>query len=107
MNLDINETLAKMLSVVKNNVEEYWAETKGIANQFMQNRKARLELLARFRIENKITEDDLRGYLEDEKKLLESELHAIAVISKATAQRAANAAIDVFVGAVRTAIKFV
>lgn len=107
MDFDINETLAHMLGALKKNVAEYWTETKGTANQFMQNRKARLELLAKFRIENKITDDDLKSYLEDEKKLLEAELHAIAVITKAMAERAANAALDILFTAIKTAVKLV
>ena len=42
--------------------------------------------------------------LADEKKILESELHALAVISKSMAQKAANAAIDVLENAVFKAI---
>lgn len=42
--------------------------------------------------------------LEDEKLIVETELHAIAVITKAIAQKAANAAMDVLEKAVKVAV---
>ena len=43
----------------------------------------------------------------DEKLIAEAQLHAIAVISKAIAQKAANAAIDIFQKAVMAAVNVV
>lgn len=106
MNFDINETLANMLGAIKNNVAEYWPEVKSSANTFMQSRQERLALLAQFRLSDQITDDDLKSYLQDEKLLLEAELHAIAVITKAIAQNAANAALDVLYSAIKAAIPF-
>lgn len=104
MKLDINEILADMLSAIKGTVTENWDEVKGTANQFLQNRKERLELLAKLRIDNELTQEKFESYLEDEKLVLEAELHAIAVISKAIAQKATNAAIDVLKKAIKSII---
>jgi hypothetical protein len=51
-----------------------------------------------------LSQEKFESRLADEKLVLEAELHAVAVISKAIAQRAANAAIDVLTKAVSAAI---
>ena len=105
MKLEIDEILADMLSAIKGTVSENWKEVKGTANQFLQNKKERLELLAKLRINKDLTQEKFESYLEDEKLVLEAELHAIAIISKAIAQKATNAAIAVLNKAIKTIIK--
>lgn len=100
MNFDINEVLAQMLNAIKDSVKENWKLVQEPANNFLQSKKERLELLASLRIENQIDEEFFLKRLESEKDILESELHAIAIISKSIAQRAANAAIQILVNAV-------
>jgi hypothetical protein len=104
MNFDINEVLADMLSAIKGTVDDNWSEVKATANQFLQRKKERLELLAELRINNELSQEKFESRLADEKLIVEAELHAIAVVSKAIAQKAANAAIDVLVKAVKVAI---
>lgn len=106
MKFDINETLFQMLGAIKQTVGENWPEVKSAMNDFFQGRRTRLELLADFRIKNQITEVEFQSRLEDEKLLLNSELHVIAIISKAVAQKAANAAIDILNKAVKALIPF-
>jgi hypothetical protein len=107
MKFDINEVLADMAKAVKGVVEENWTEVLSATNQFLQNRKERLLLLAELRITGDITQKRFKSRLSDDEKILEAELNAVAVISKAMAQKAANAAIDVLENAVITAIKIV
>lgn len=104
MAFDINEVVAQMLGAVKTSVKDDWKFVKESANTFLQTRKDRLELLASLRLNNEISQKFFLKRLEDEKKILESELHAVAIITKAMAQRAANAAIDVLSKAVSTVI---
>lgn len=104
MNFDLNETLANMLGAIKGAVSDDWGEVKSTANQFIERRKERLELLAELRLGQEISQEKFLSTLEDEKDLLEAELHAIAVISKAIAQNAANAAIDILSKAVKAAL---
>ena len=104
MNFDINTVLADMGSAVKDTVSENWDETKSFANRFLQNRKERLALLSQLRIEGDLSEEKFRSRLEDEKLILEAELNALSVISKAMAQNAANAAINALEKAVFKAI---
>jgi hypothetical protein len=104
MNFDINEVLFQMAGAIKANVADNWEEVKNPANAFLQNRKERLALLADLLINKEITQQRFDSRMEDEKRIAEAEFHAIAVISKAIAQKAANAAIEIFQKAVKTAI---
>ncbi|MFC0772187.1 hypothetical protein [Terrimonas alba] len=100
MAFEINEVVAQMLGAVKASVKDDWKLVKETAGTFLQTRKDRLELLASLRLNNEINQKFFLKRLEDEKKILESELHSVAIVTKAMAQRAANAAIDVLSKAV-------
>jgi hypothetical protein len=107
MTFDINEVLAKMASAVKDTVADDWGAAQTVVNQFLQNKKDRLQLLAQLRISGDITQERFESRLEDEKLIAEAEFHAIAVITKATAQKAANAVIQVLEDAVSAVLKTV
>lgn len=104
MAFDINEVLAQMLGSVKTITKDNWNNVKDTANTYFQDRKLRLELLASLRIQKQINNEFFLKRVADEKKILESELHSIAIITKAIAQKAANAAIDIFQNAVMKAL---
>ena len=105
MNFDINEVLAEMIAAIKDTVADNWNEVKSTANQMLQRKKERLELLAELRISGDLSQEKFESRLADEKLIVEAELHAIAVLSKAIAQKAANAAIEILEKAVKIAIK--
>lgn len=100
MAFDINEVVAQMLSAIKNTVKENWNLVKDSASGYFQDHKSRLELLASLRLNNEIDQQFFLNRVADEEKILESELHSIAIITKSIAQKAANAAIDVFQNAI-------
>lgn len=104
MNFNINDTLEKMLNAIKGIVAENWEDIKSVAEQFLQRRKERLELLALLRIQGDISQEKFESRLEDEKLVAEAEFNAIEVITKSAAQNAANAAIGVLEKAVKTAV---
>ena len=106
MAFDINETVAQMLGAVKTTVKDNWSMVKETANNFLQTRKDRLELLASLRLADEISQKFFLKRLGDEKKIFESELHAVAIITKAIAQKAANAALDILEKAVSKALSF-
>jgi hypothetical protein len=105
MKFDIDETLADMLKAIKVVVKDNWKNVKDNANIYLQDRRNRLELLASLRLDKEIKEEFFQKRLKDEQKILESELHSIAIMSKAIAQKAANAAFDVLDKAISTALK--
>src|SRR5688572_2733731 len=100
MAFEINEVVAQMLGAVKASVKDDWKLVRETAGTFLQTRKDRLDLLASLRLNNEISQKFFLKRLEDEKKIFESELHAVAILTKAAAQRAANAALDVLSKAV-------
>ena len=105
MKFDIDETLADMLKAIKVVVKDNWKNVKDNANIYLQDRRNRIELLASLRLDKEIKEEFFQKRLKDEQKILESELHSIAIMSKAIAQKAANAAFDVLDKAISTALK--
>ncbi|HZK07106.1 MAG TPA: hypothetical protein VFC92_02800 [Bacteroidales bacterium] len=107
MKLDINKVINDMLAGVKDTVADSWDEVKCVAEEFILRRKDRLFLLAELRISGDLPEDKFKSRIDDEKLILEAELNAMAVITKAIAQRAANAAIDILEQAVKAAISIV
>lgn len=104
MNFDINEVIANMSGAVQETVSENWMDAKSATTQFLTNRKERLALIAELRITGDLPQEKFESRLNDEKLILEAELHAVAVITKAIAQKAANAAIEVLTNAVSTAL---
>lgn len=105
MDFDINETIADMLNAIKNASKNHWKFIQDTANTYLQNKKDRLELLSSMRIKNQISNEFFLERLKDEKSILNSELHSIAIITKAMAQAAANAAIDVLQKAIIAAVR--
>lgn len=104
MNFDINELLAQMSGAIKDSVKEDWPIVKEAANTYLLSRKQRLDLLISLRLENQITPEFFELRLKDEKSILESELHSLAIITKVVAQNAANAALAVLYKAVNAAL---
>lgn len=107
MAIDINEIIQQMLEAIKAEVKKDWGPIKKTASVFLQSKKDRLSFLTNLRLHNQISEEDFKQRLKIEEMILETELHALALISKVTAQNAANAAIDVLNKAVTTAIGIV
>lgn len=104
MSFDIDAVIGDMLAAVKDSVDADWDDIKGYAKQILENEKEALAELAEQRLRGEITEDELNSELEDEKDTVEAEFKAIQVMTKAMAQRAANAVIDVLFNAVKAAI---
>jgi len=103
----MDAVLADMLAVIKGTVADNWDEVKSTADQMLKRKKERLGLLAELRIKDEISQEKFESRLMDEKLVVEAELNAVAVISKAIAQKAANAAMEILDKAVTVAIKSV
>ena len=103
--MDFNEVIAQMAQAVKGVVKEDWSVVKGTANDFLQDSKERWQLLVSMRLNNEITQENFKQRLKNEELILESNLHAIAIITKAVAQSAANAAITVLENAVNKVLR--
>lgn len=107
MSFDVDKVLGDMLAAVKGNVSKNWDKVKPIVEQMMQNEKENLELMTSLWTNGEITNEQFASRLEDRKVVIEANLEAMKVVSKAMAQGAANAAIDVLDKAIAAAIKTV
>lgn len=104
MQFDIDDTIKGMLAGAKGVLKTEWKNVKATAEQFFQNKKKRLVMLAQYRIAGKINDEELQSFIDDEKTLFSSELLALKLITKAVAQKAANAALDVLYAAIGKAL---
>jgi hypothetical protein len=104
MKFDINQTVNDMLAAMKGVVADNWDEVKTVAGEFLKRRKDRLQMIAELRISGELSQEKFESRLNDEKLIAEAELNAIGVISKAIAQKAVNAAMDVLTKTVKGVI---
>jgi len=101
---DIGETFKSMAGAVQNTVTTSWPQVQGVWMQFAQTNKDTLQDIAAGLISGQITQADASSYMDDMKSLLQSQLLATEIMAEAIAQQAANAAIDIFWGAVNKVI---
>lgn len=94
MNLNPQEMLQGMLAAMRGQVTGNARELEEYVTRYMERRKHRLAEIAQLYTERIITTDQMKEELRDEALLLEAQLLTIKAMSKAIAQKAANAAID-------------
>ena len=94
LEFDFKKTMDEILETSLKTAGKAGEEAKGVAKKFFENRKERLKLLAELRIDGELSEKRFIGRMEDEKLLLEAELNALAVLTKAKAQQVANGAMN-------------
>jgi hypothetical protein len=104
MGFDINSILGDMAGAIKNVVKQDAGDIKQYANQTLEKEKDSLEKLGLARLAGEIDDEIFTREIEREKKVVEVDLLTIQIMTKVLAQKAANAAIDVFAKAVKTAI---
>jgi len=104
MSFDFNAVIGDMLAAMKESVDTDWDDVQGYAKQVIENERETLLELADQRLAGLLTDEELKSELEDEKATVAAQLKAVQVMSKAMAQRAANAAMDVLFNAVRAAL---
>ena len=104
MTFNINSALTDMMSAMKGKLDGDWDSVKFTVHQFLERDKLRFKLLADLRISNSIPEVTFEARLTSEKFVIEGELNAVEVVTKAVAQNAANAAINALKMAVSLAL---
>lgn len=104
MSFDIDQVLKDMAEAVSNAIEEGAGDIKSSAKEILDAEKESLKELGEARLNGEIEQDVFDREIEREKKVVEAELLTIQIMTKALAQKAVNAAIDVFVKAVKAAI---
>lgn len=104
MGFDSHQVMNDMLIAMQTSLADDWQEASGYAQKLLMQHKEMMFELAKLRLEGELTEQELQDELIDEQETLAAELLALQVVGKASAQRAAHAAMDVLSRAVRAAI---
>lgn len=105
MKFSLEQTLKDMLDAMQGELRKDWPKVRAVMEQFLERRKQRLKLLVDSHLKGEITQAQFEDRLNTVEKMhLEAEIHALKVVSKAMAQKAANAAIEVLEKVVRLAV---
>jgi tRNA A-37 threonylcarbamoyl transferase component Bud32 len=104
MSFDIEAVVKKMGAAAKKTLEKDFGDIENFGAQVLENEKESLELIGKERVAGRWSEEKFNKELDREKKVMEAELLTVEIMTKAAAQRAVNAAIDVFVKAVKAAL---
>lgn len=107
MGFDINVVVKDMAEAINNAVKHDCGDIQQYATQILFNEKKSLEELGLARVSGEINDEVFNREIEREKKVVEAELLTIKIMTKALAQKAINAALDVFTKAVKAAITIV
>ncbi len=105
MAFDLDRTLADMLSAISRAAAEDWPEIRLCVKRALIDERYALEAIAAARLNGEIDDLDMHSQLEDEKKVLEALLLVCRIKTKAAAQKAANAAIELLNEAVQAALR--
>lgn len=104
MSFNIEEVLKDMADAISNAVKEGTGDIKASSKEILDSEKESLKELGEAKLRGDINQEVFDREIEREKKVVEAELLTIKIMTKALAQKAVNAAIDVFVKAVKAAI---
>ena len=104
MAFDINKILSDMMSAAFGAAEKDIGEIPEYLKTVFENEKEALRDLTEARLTKQISEKEFLHELEREKVILETELLTASIMTKAIAQKAINAAMDVLKSAVKAII---
>jgi len=107
MAFDIGATLEDMLSAAGNVLNKEAPKVKKCLRAAMEAEKDALAEIAKARLDDEITDEDMQKQIADEKDALRAALLVCQVKSKVAMQKAVNAAADVFSNAVKAALKVI
>ena len=104
MSFDITKVLKDMTSAINDTVVEDGGDISQYAGEIISNESEALEVLASARLSGEINDEVFKREIERERIVLETELLTIEIMTSSFAQKAVNAAINVFVDAVKLAL---
>jgi hypothetical protein len=105
MAFDIGAVLKDMLSAAGDVLKDEALNVKQCLKAAIEAEKDALDEIGKARLAKKITAKEMQSQLADEKDALKAALLVCQVKSRMVAQKAANAAADVFANAVKAALK--
>lgn len=104
MSFDITKVLKDMTSAINDSVIEDGGDISQYAGEILSNESEALEVLASARLSGEIDDEVFKREIERERIVLETELLTIEIMTSSLAQKAVNAAINVFADAVKLAL---
>ena len=104
MSFDIDAVVKDMSAAAKQSLAGDLGEIEDFGQDILEEEKESLETMANERVAGRWTQAKFDSELEREKKVIQVEMLTIDIMTKAAAQRAVNAAIDVFAKAVKAAL---
>ena len=104
MGFSIGEVLKDMAIAMEDSLREDVGDISEYAKQILENEKESLEELGSARLSGEIDDEVFDREIKREKTVVETELLTIQIMTKAQAQKAVNAAIDVFVQSIKVAL---
>ncbi len=104
MSFDVNAVLKDMGAAMKETLQKDLGDIEDFGQDILDEEKESLELMGKERVAGRWSKEKFDKELAREKKVIQVELLTIEIMTKAAAQRAVNAAIDVFVKAVKAAL---
>ncbi|MBY4675797.1 hypothetical protein [Marinobacterium arenosum] len=104
MTIDFDSLFKEMAEAARQAVKDDLPNFAGYAEQLLDNEKESLKDLAKARLEGVIDEATLAAELAREKRVLEAELLTAQIMAKTSAQKAVNAALEVFYNSLRAAL---
>jgi len=90
-----------MQAAFKGAVGEHWKDASGVVEQMLKGYERRMLLLAKAVAAGEITLDEVPAHLDDQRLIWEAQMEAIKTLSKAIAQKAVNATLDVLYTALK------
>jgi len=104
MNFDMETTLQDMLAAMEPILEDEWDNLKEYCEAKLRDNGEILQELAALRSQGELTDEEVKKEIRRETKVLEAQMQARMVHLKASAQKAMNAASEVFITAVKAAM---
>ena len=104
MSFDISQVLKEMTGAITDAVKDGAGDIKESAKAILDAEKESLKELGDARLSGDIDDVVFDREIEREKKVVEAELLTIKIMTKALATKAVNAAINVFVKAIKAAL---
>ncbi len=104
MSFDINAVMKDMGAAMKETLVKDLGDIEDFGEEILEDEKESLEMIGKERVAGRWSKEKFDKELEREKKVIAVELLTIQIMTKAAAQKAVNAAIEVFVKAVKTAL---
>lgn len=105
MAFDIGAVLKDMTATASDMLSTEGPRVKECVKKAIEAEKDALDEIAKARIAGEITVDDMKSQIANEKDALKAALLVCQVKGKLAAQKAVNAAIKVFIDAVKVALK--